>query len=133
MIAVSEAVARNFRGRLSPWLKNRLSVILNAIDLDKFQIDETAKRAIRRELRFRETDLAIGIVGQLTPRKGQLELLRAFGQALEEVPNSVLLIIGAPMFNRDHEYLELLKRTTAELGIGKNVRMPGARNDISST
>jgi glycosyltransferase involved in cell wall biosynthesis len=132
MIAVSQAVARNFRGRFSPLLKDRVSVILNSIDLDKFQLDETVRRAIRRELRFRETDIAFGIVGQLTPRKGQLELLRAFGHALTEVPDSILLIVGAPLFNRDHEYLELLKRTMAELGIGNKVRMLGAPSDIAA-
>ena len=132
MIAVSQAVAGNFRGRWSGFLENRVRVILNAIDLDRFQLEESAERAIRKKLRFRDTDLAIGIVGQLTPRKAQLELLRAFGQALTEVPNSVLLIVGAPLFNRDHEYLELLKRTVLELGIGRNVRMLGARNDIAA-
>lgn len=130
MIAVSEAVGRNFRGRFGTVLQDRVSVILNTIDFDKFQGDETAKRSIRKELRFRETDVAIGIVGQLTPRKGQLELLRAFSESLREVPNSVLLIVGAPMFNRDHEYLDLLKRTTAELGIANKVRTLGARSDI---
>lgn len=132
MIAVSEAVGRNFRGRFSRLLKDRVTVILNSIDLDKFQSDPTARRRLRKELRFRATDLAIGIVGQLTPRKGQLELLRAFAGALTTTPNSVLLIVGAPIFNRDHEYLELLKRTTAELGIAKKVRILGARNDVGA-
>lgn len=132
MIAVSKAVAGNFRGRFPRALQDRVSVILNSIDLARFQLDEKSKRAIRKELRFRETDLAIGIVGQLTPRKGQLELLRAFGNALTEIPNAVLLIVGAPMFNRDHDYLELLKRSTTELGIGNKVRMTGARNDIGA-
>ena len=132
MIAVSEAVAGNFRGRWTSLFRDRVSVILNSIDLDTFQLDETTQRAIRKELRFRETDLAIGIVGQITPRKGQLELLHAFAGALAEVPNSMLLVVGAPLFNRDHEYLELLKRATAELGIGNNVRLLGARNDVAA-
>ena len=132
MIAVSEAVSRNFRGRFSRMLKARVTVILNSIDLDKFQSDATARRRIGRELRFRATDMAIGIVGQITSRKGQLELLRAFAGALTKAPDSVLLIVGAPMFNRDHEYLELLKRTTAELGIGKKVRILGARSDVGA-
>lgn len=132
MIAVSKAVARNFRGRLSRLMKDRVTVILNAIDLNKFQSDKTTKRRVRTELRFRETDLVIGIVGQLTPHKGQLELLRAFGQALAEVPDMVLLVAGAPLFNRDDEYLELLKRTASELDIGNKVRMLGARSDIGA-
>jgi glycosyltransferase involved in cell wall biosynthesis len=132
MIAVSEAVGTNFRGRFSRLLKDRVTVILNSIDLDKFQPDATARRRIRKELRFRATDVAIGIVGQVTPRKGQLELLRAFAGTLTKAPNSVLLIVGAPMFNRDHEYLELLKRSTAELGISKKVRILGARSDVGA-
>lgn len=132
LIAVSEAVARNFRGRLSSLLRARVSVILNAIDLDKFHPDQAAQRQLRKELRFRGNDLVIGIIGQLTPRKGQLELLRAFGRALTETPQTVLLIAGAPLFNRDHEYLEQLKRTVAELGIGHKVRLLGAREDISA-
>lgn len=132
MIAVSEAVSKNFCGQFSRLLRDRVRVILNSIDLDKFQLDETASRTIRAELRYRKSDLVIGIVGQLTPRKGQLELLQAFGQALKKVPNSVLLIVGAPIFNSDHEYLELLKQTSAELGIASKVRMLGARSDIST-
>jgi glycosyltransferase involved in cell wall biosynthesis len=132
MIAVSEAVRKNFCGRFSRVLPDRVSVILNSIDLDGFQLDETARRSICTELRYRKSDFAIGIVGQLTPRKGQLELLRTFSQALKKVPNAVLLIVGAPLFNSDHEYLELLKQTSAELGITKNVRLLGARDDIST-
>jgi len=67
----------------------------------------------------------------LTPRKGQLQLLRAFAQAVNEMQPSMLLIVGAPLFNRDHEYLQLLERTTVELGISTRVKMLGARSDIA--
>ncbi len=132
MIAVSQAVAANFHGRWSRLMGNRVKVVLNAIDLGKFPPDQNAKLKIRKELRYRERDLVLGIVGQLTPRKGQLELLRAFAQALAEFPNMVLLIAGAPLFNRDHEYLKLLKQTATELGITNKVRLLGARNDIDT-
>ena len=131
MIAVSEAVARNFRGRLSRWMKNRVDVILNAIDLDKFQPDQTASRTISRELRLREGDLLLGIVGRLTPSKGQLELLRAFAQVLNEIPEATLVIVGAPQFNQEHEYLQLLEQSVLEQGIAERVRITGARSDIA--
>jgi L-malate glycosyltransferase len=130
MIAVSEAVARNFCGRLSALLGTRVKVILNAIDLDAFTPNCTSKRQLKRELRLRESDLLLGIVGQITRRKGQLELLRAFAEVVQQIPNSILLVIGAPLFNRDHEYLALLKKTIFELGIGHNVRILGARTDV---
>ena len=131
MIAVSQATAKSFCGRLSGLLRERVSVILNAIDLEQFQPDPSARRAIRRELRIREVDPLIGIVGRLTPAKGQLELLRAFSQVLDEIPEAALAIVGAPVFNREHEYLELLQQTTRELGIAKRVRITGARSDIA--
>jgi glycosyltransferase involved in cell wall biosynthesis len=125
MIAVSEAVARNFRGRFSRLLGRRVSVILNAIDLDKFEPDKTAKPKIRGELGL-NGDLVFGIVGQLTPRKGQLELIRAFAQA--GVSRSKLLIIGAPLFNRDPEYELRLTKETQALNVGNRVRMMDKKN-----
>ncbi len=106
MIAVSEAVARNFRGGFSRLLKDRVSVILNAIDLAKFQaienVGENAREATRSEFGLDHDDFVIGTIGQLTPRKGQLELIAAFAQA--ELVRGTLLIAGAPLFNRDQDY-----------------------------
>lgn len=132
MIAVSEAVARNFRGRFSGLMMNRVNVILNAIDLKKFEPGQTTREEIRRELQLAVDEPLIGIVGQLTPRKGQLELMRAFAQVLTEIPEALLLLVGAPLFNRDHEYRELLGRTASKLGIQDRVRMVGARSDVAA-
>ena len=131
MVAVSEAVAINFRGAFFP-LQRRISVILNAIDLDKFYPNLNGGQKQRDDLNLSNAETLIGIVGQITPRKGQLELLRAFAQVLVDVPSAMLLVVGAPLFNGDGEYLELLKRTARELGIEHRVRMPGARSDIAS-
>jgi L-malate glycosyltransferase len=131
MIAISEAVAKNFRGRFARVMKNRLSVILNAIELDKFQPTQTAGQTIHERLGLKGARPVLGIVGQLTPRKGQLELLRAFAQALAEVPQAMLLIVGAPLFNRDHEYADLLKREADRLGIAGHVLMLGPRSDVA--
>lgn len=144
MIAVSQAAANKFRGSFLPW-KNRVTVILNAIDLAKFHPNETARQEIRDELKLgyehpnaaavpgmAQAKFVIGIVGRLTPEKGQLELLRAFAQVLNEIPQATLVMVGAPLFNRDHEYVQLLKQTAAELGIAERVRMPGARSDVAA-
>jgi L-malate glycosyltransferase len=132
MIAVSESVSRNFSGRLPAGMRKRIGVVLNAIDLDNFPQDPTAKSRIRTELGVNQADPLIGIVGLITPRKGQLELMRAFGQALTQIPQAVLLLAGAPLFNSDHEYLAAIERTAEELGIRDKVRILGARSDISA-
>jgi glycosyltransferase involved in cell wall biosynthesis len=129
MIAVSQSVAANFRGRV-PRLPKRVEVILNAVELEKFSPDQNTRRQMRQELDYSGAEPVIGIVGQLTPRKGQLELLRAFARALKEIPTANLLIVGAPLFNRDDDYARLLEETVRELGISDRVRMIGERNDI---
>ena len=131
MIAVSQAVADNFRGAVFP-LRKRISVILNAVDLDQFHPAPKAKQEKRDELHLSKTAFLIGIVGQITPRKGQLELLRAFARVLKDVPQAVLLVVGAPLFNRDHEYLDLLNKTASALGIEQSVRVLGSRSDVAT-
>lgn len=135
MIAVSRAVAENFGGAiygLGPGLRKRTTVILNAIELEKFHANQTASQQVRDDLNLGDSRPVIGIVGQLTPRKGQLELMRAFAQVLTERPKAMLLVVGAPLFNRDHEYEQLLRDTARELGISEHVRLLGARNDVAA-
>jgi len=98
--------------------------------VDRFQPNEYARQQVRDELNLAENQPVIGIVGQLTPRKGQLELIRAFAKVVEESPNALLLVAGAPLFNRDHEYQQLLKDTSRQLNIDDRVRLLGARNDV---
>jgi len=130
MIAVSEAVRNNFCGRLTTLLGSRVTVILNAIDVQSFLADNTDRNVLRERLSIREGEFAVGIVGQLTPRKGQLELLIAFADFLQTNPAAVLLIVGAPIFNRDADYEQELRQKAAQLGINHRVRMLGNRNDV---
>ncbi len=131
MIAVSRAVAENFCGGLVG-LKDRTTVILNAIDGERYQLDKAAPDQASAELNLEDCKPVIGIVGQLTPRKGQLELIRAFARVVRESPKAALLIVGAPLFNRDHEYEQLLKDTARKLGISERVHLLGARNDVAA-
>lgn len=131
MIAVSQAVAVNFIGRFFP-LKNRVRTILNAIELENFQPSQTAPQHIREEFQLDPDEPLVGIVGQLTARKGQLELVRAFALVLSEIPRARLFVVGAPLFNRDEDYEALLKKTAQELGIAERVRFTGARTDVAA-
>jgi len=132
ILAVSQAVADRFRGVLLRPLTHRvpITVIHNGVDLDRFQPDENAGQEIRKELGLSATQPVVGIVGQLTPRKGQLELIEAFAQVTREIPDSLLLIIGEPLFNRDAEYATELKRVAHSLGIADRVCFLGSRDDV---
>lgn len=130
-LAVSHAVSKNFRGAVAP-LQKRLTVILNAIDETRFAPDARERTFKRVELGVENAECVVGIVGQITPRKGQLELVRAFANVLKELPKAVLIVVGAPLFNRDQDYAELLIEAARKLGIANSVRMLGSRSDVAS-
>jgi len=144
MLAVSQAVAAKFQGRLLRLARRRvpIAVLRNAVASERFAPDMAAARAFRDELRLtpNQTEInstthqpyIIAAVGMLTPRKGQLELIRAFAQVVKQLPQAVLVIAGAPLFNRDEEYQQKLIATARELGLSDRVRFLGPRRDVAA-
>lgn len=134
LISTCQAVADSFRGTILRLFGKRipLRVVENAIELEKFAPDAANRRRIREELQLSEDEFIVGIVGLITPRKGQLGLIRSFAQAQKQMPESTLLIVGAPMFNKDHLYLEELEKTVGRLKLENRVRFLGARNDVAA-
>lgn len=132
ILAVSNAVARRFRTGLLRKLGRRLpvTVVHNAVDLERFHPDASARAEVRRELGIGENQPVVGIVGQLTPRKGQLELVESFATVAREMPECVLLIAGEPLFNRDEEYAKALRKTAESLGLARQIKFLGPRSDV---
>lgn len=133
LLAVSQATAERFRGLLLRLFPKRVPslVLLNCADTEKFQPDEQSRNATRAALRLQPDQFVIGIVGQITARKGQLGLLRAFAQVREKMPTAVLLVVGEPLFTAaDQQYFQRLKQIADELGIASQVRFLGARREV---
>lgn len=133
LMPVSAATGKSFRGRLLNFFENRIAetVIHNGIELEKYKFDPANRGRIRRELGLSDDEIVFGIIGQITPRKGQLELLKTFARTQKDLP-STLLIVGAPVFNRDEIYFEELKQAAKNLGIQQRVKFLGARADVAA-
>jgi glycosyltransferase involved in cell wall biosynthesis len=129
IVAVSRAVARHFEGRLSRVFRGRVETIHNAVDLERFCPDLQSRRETRRALGL-EAMTVVGIVGQLTPRKGQIELIEAFAGLSRVVPDTALLVVGEPLFNRDGEYAKSLARAADRSGVADRIHFLGPREDI---
>lgn len=132
IVAVSEAVARRFRGRVLKLFTRRVPIftIHNGIEFQKFDPNRSHRESIRRSLGADGNELLIAIVGQLTPRKGQLELVRAFAEISADFAPARLLIIGDAIFNSDREYRDLIQSETQELGSSDRIQFLGARDDV---
>ncbi len=133
LLPVSHATAKSFRGRILQIFGKHLSekVVHNGIDLRNLETNVGNRQRIRTEFGLAENALVFGIIGQITPRKGQLELIETFAKTNPQLP-ATLLLVGSPIFNHDELYLEKLKQTAKTLGIENQVKFIGSRKDIPS-
>jgi L-malate glycosyltransferase len=132
ILSVSHAVAGRFRGIILRPLRHRVPIVVihNAVDLECFRPNAKSRAEMRCALGLNAAQPVVGIVGQLTARKGQMELIEAFAHVGREVKDAVLLIAGAALFNRDEEYAVRLELAAGSLGIADRVRFLGPRDDI---
>jgi glycosyltransferase involved in cell wall biosynthesis len=126
VIAVSEATARYHR-RVNLVPGRKLEVVYNFIDDQRFTKVSTADRLrTRTQLGLEPNHLAIGTVGDVTPRKGQIYLVRAMPQLLRHVPEARLLLIGKGYRNHVAE----VRQEAERLGIAPSITFCGHRSDI---
>jgi glycosyltransferase involved in cell wall biosynthesis len=132
IVTVSQVAADRLRGKLLSYFGQRvaLTVIPNAVDLERLGKNAGEKKTLHKELRLRAGDPLIGIVGNLSAIKGQFGLISAFADVLKQIPESALLIVGSAIFNRDEGYNEGLMAHAKVLGIDSRVRFLGQRNDV---
>lgn len=115
------AVARYVDMRAAP--AHRIRFVPNGIDADAFCRDESARSRLRVELEIEGCPVVINI-GRFHPQKNHEMLVRAFADALHQVPRAVLLLVGSGELERD------VRALVEELGIARAVRFLGIRNDI---
>jgi glycosyltransferase involved in cell wall biosynthesis len=134
VISVSQATANGFRGRLFATAQSPIltTVLYNSVDGKRFRPDLVERQRIRQTLGLKDSQFVFAMVGQLTPRKGQMETIRAFSTVSKTISHALLLIIGAPLFNDDQRYANLLHSTVEKLGLTGRVLFLGQRSDISA-
>lgn len=133
VLAVSQATLNRFQGILLRLFPQRVAgkVLLNCANTEKFYPHPISRQTLLGELKLPTDCFLVGCVGQITPRKGQLGLIRAFAAAAAEIPDARLLIAGEPLFTAaDQLYQKQLQQTVNELGIANHVHFLGARNDV---
>ena len=131
IVVVANAAADRFKGKLLLRFPKRVkvAVVYNAVDAARLSSTSTSV-SIRKELRIRNSDRLIGIVGNLSPVKGQLELIRAFAEARKRIPNLALLVVGSALFNRGDGYQKQLLAEVRVLKLEPYVRLLGQRSDV---
>lgn len=103
---------------------DKICIMRNAIDIDKFSFSEEIRDNKRKELGL-ENKFVVGCVGRLERQKNQKFLLVAFAKLIKKRKDAILLMIG-----RGNDEKEL-KQLASELNILEYVRFLGIRKDVS--
>jgi len=76
-------------------------------------------------------DASVGMVGRISPWKGQHVFIKAAAIVSREFPETRFQIIGAPLFS-ETDYEAELHRLAADLGLGKNLTFTGFVSEVGS-
>ncbi|MCM8819321.1 MAG: glycosyltransferase, partial [Candidatus Omnitrophica bacterium] len=114
IIVISEAVKRKFK--FYPF-KNKITLIYNGIDLDKFS---QSKKNLREVFGFKEDDVIVGSVGRFVSWKGYHYLLKALAILLTFEPKAKVLILGLD-YSKNNSYLRYLEKLTKKLKLSDKV------------
>ena len=133
VVAVSRATALGVRGRArhSMATKVPITVIHNGVDPALYLPRPAEVDSFLHAEGLQDAPFRVAMVGQIAPRKGQLETIETFARLVHsDAPEAQLLIVGVPVWDHDLQYFEALKSAVQRLGLEKNVRFMGHRADI---
>jgi len=134
VVANSQYTARSVRS-VAP--KARVEVIYNAVDLERWNPQRIDRIRARTALGVAsERALLLGVVGQLSPWKGQDTAIEALRLVRDQGIDAHLLLVGSAKFvaratrfdNRG--YVEALREQVARAGLEERVSWLGERDDV---
>jgi L-malate glycosyltransferase len=129
VIAVSEATRRYHRlVNLVP--RSRIQTIHNWIRVPEEIVPEQRqadRQRIRSGLGLSSNDFAIGLVGRVSPQKGQLTMIEAMPAILASLPHAKLLLIGG---FETQSYIEEINLLLDKHHLRENVQCLGLREDV---
>lgn len=125
IIAVSNAVAAQLRydGVSSA---DKISVVFNGIDVQRFaqSRQEFTRGLFLEDWNLPPDALLVGTIGELIPRKGQLEFLQAAARVVREIPEAYFVIAGVDHSPQKHN-LRSIEKLISELELTDRVTLIG--------
>ncbi len=103
---------------------NKVTVINNAIDLDKFAFNQEKRDELRKELGL-EGKFVVGHVGRFMKQKNHEFLIDVFAEVAKQKENAVLLLIG------EGPLMGLIKGKVNTLNLTDKVIFLGVRSDVA--
>jgi glycogen synthase len=74
--------------------KDKITIIYNGVDIDRFKVPDSKRTAIRKKLGFSETDIVIGHIGRVEVHKNAISTVRAIMGIKGHEKDLKLLVVG---------------------------------------
>ena len=116
--------------------RGSVHVLANPVDLARFDPGLIDRHQARRRVGINEAEFALGVIGQITPWKGQADAIKVLSLLVGERPEAALYIVGEPKFVSratrfdNLAYMDELHRLAVEAGLQARVHFLGEREDI---
>ena len=104
--------------------RGEVTILPNAIDVERFRFDPSAREAVRKELAMIDR-LVVGHVGRFMHQKNHAFLLDIFGALRAVRKDAVLLLVG------DGELRGEMEKYAQQQGLAPYVRFMGIRQDTA--
>ncbi|MBX3006589.1 MAG: glycosyltransferase family 4 protein [Melioribacteraceae bacterium] len=125
--AISNVIAQNLSDT-TPLPKNKILLLHNAIDTNKFDPAKVDRNKVRAEFSINPNSILIGMIARFSKGKGHEEFLRAASLLSKKHNNLVFMIVGEPSKGED-QYAEEIKTLANNLGLVNNLIFTGFRTD----
>ncbi len=104
----------------------KIQVIPNGFDLERFQPDDAARLAVRLELGLTPTTLLVGLMARFDPQKNHLGFLEAASVICRDITNVHFVLAGGGVEDGN----AALKEAIHDKGLCKFVHLLGRRDDM---
>jgi glycosyltransferase involved in cell wall biosynthesis len=128
IIAISREIKQNVI-ETCPIPEEKVMLIYNGVDLEKFNPDKTDYKKIRNEFNIKEDEIVIGMLARFSQGKGHEEFLSAAKELIKRHNDLRFIIVGEPSAGEDG-YAGKIKDLTLEYNIADKVIFTGFRSDI---
>lgn len=134
IVANSSYVAQSFA--LDGFMFRKIDVVYNPLDLSIFDPQKVDSNQFKKMFKVNGSYPLLGVVGQISPWKGLVDVIRAMPEVLSSFPEARLLVVGEPKFDTTSArydnvgYFKELKSLVEKLNLKKEVIFTGERSDI---
>jgi glycosyltransferase involved in cell wall biosynthesis len=130
VIAISDIIHRDVL-ETCPVPPEKVHTLINGVETNKFNPDAVDREAARNDLGIKRDEIVIGLIGRLTPGKGQREFLRAARIVLDQSALPCRFLMIGDVSYGEENYGREIKELIRELNLGDRLIEMGFRKGIA--